>query len=77
MNSFHKTWQDFFLPKVFRKEKFTLSDANKIPQFSFIEEPINKALMQVVFAIIGLIIPTTIAFLISMNKLNRYSIAEG
>lgn len=73
---FHKKWQDFFLPKIFQKQLLTIADYEKLPQFTFVEEPIIVIAERLSIKFLGLIFPITIIFLFVIRKLRNYSLVE-
>lgn len=74
VDAFHKTWQDFFIPRIMRRARFSPADYDAIPSFHFQEQPLSAVAPRVAAALAGLALPTAILSLAGLASLRRYPI---
>ena len=72
--AFHERWREFFLPKIFKKEKLTTNDLDQVPTFEFVEESLTQVGGRVAVAVLGLLLPTLAVGAWGLARLRRYPI---
>jgi ABC-2 type transport system permease protein len=72
VEEFHGVWRNYFVPKLFRKEKFTLADHTTIPNFVYREEPLGSLVSRVSVGLAGLVAPTLLIAGFGIAALRRY-----
>lgn len=72
---FHKVWQDFFIPRIMRREHFAVADYDAIPSFQFHEQPLSTLTPRVATAFVGLLVPTVLLTMAGLARLRRFPIA--
>lgn len=75
VDAFHKEWQDFFIPRIMRRERFAPADYDAIPKFHFREQPLAEVAPRAGAALIGLAAPAAALGLAGLAALRRYPIA--
>jgi ABC-2 type transport system permease protein len=75
VDAYHKAWQDFFIPKIMRREMLKASDFAAIPEFRFREEPVGEVCTRVAVGVAGLALPALAVGLLGLAALRRYPIA--
>ena len=72
---FLKTWQEYFFPKIFAREKISAAGLRQIPQYRYQEEPLGPVMARVMLALLGILAPTVIAAVVAWVKLRSYQVA--
>ncbi|MBX3147807.1 MAG: DUF3526 domain-containing protein [Gemmatimonadales bacterium] len=73
--SYHETWQEFFIPRAFRREWLDASIYPAIPRFAYTEESHSAVLGRVGVALLVLLLPTVLLALYAAPRLRRYQVA--
>lgn len=76
VKDFDKAWSDFFTPKIYRLEKLTLADYDKMPKFSFQEESLGSVMSRVGFGILFLFIASAVLLFLAFGKLANYRLEK-
>jgi ABC-2 type transport system permease protein len=74
VENFHGVWRSFFVPKLFRKENFTLADYAAIPSFTLKEEPVSVLIRRVSTGLAGIAVPTLVVAGLGLLALRRYPV---
>ncbi|QEH35955.1 ABC-2 family transporter protein [Aquisphaera giovannonii] len=74
VDEFHRAWQDFFIPRIMRRERFAPADFDAIPEFQFREQPLASVGPRVAEGVIGLAIPALALAALGLLALRRYRI---
>lgn len=72
---FHKSWQDFFIPRAFRREWLTRADFEAIPRYQYRAEPESAVWGRVLVGLLGFAIPTAALVLFAGARLRRFEVA--
>lgn len=72
VDDYHRRWRGFFTPRILRREKLSSADIDKLPAFSYREEPMPALIERVTLAIAGLIIPALLVAFFARARLRRY-----
>ena len=75
VDTFHRQWREFFVPRILRKEKLSLADLDKLPAFVFREEATSAVTGRVSAAFAGLLILLLLAGIPAIAALRRYPVA--
>ncbi|WP_337177715.1 DUF3526 domain-containing protein [Paludisphaera sp.] len=75
VDDFHQVWQNFFIPRVMRRERFSLDDYDAIPEFEFREQPLSAVARRAAGGLLGLIAPSAVLTLAGLALLRRYPVA--
>jgi ABC-2 type transport system permease protein len=73
---FDKTWDGYFVPKIFRNENLTVADFEQIPKFKFIEETFVIILNRVIYGILFLLVISAILMYLAFGKLKNYRLEK-
>ncbi len=71
---FHSEWQAFFLPKMFRGERLSVSDYEAFPKFQFVEEPPTAVLGRALYGLGSVLFLTVAGGIAVSRKLKTCSI---
>ncbi|AMV37527.1 ABC transporter permease [Planctomyces sp. SH-PL62] len=74
VDEYHRAWQEFFIPRIMRRERFAPEDFEAIPVFHFREQPLSAIAPRVAAALAGLTLPAAILALGGLASLRRYPI---
>lgn len=72
---YHRTWQDFFVPRAFRRQWLTAADFDQIPRYQYRSEPESVVRERVAVGLLGLVIPTVFLVLLAGIRLRRFEVA--
>lgn len=72
---FHHRWQEFFVPRAFRRQWLTPADFDAIPRFSYQAEPDSAVRGRVAIGLLGLAIPTVALLLLAGTRIRRFEVA--
>ncbi|QQS40189.1 MAG: DUF3526 domain-containing protein [Acidobacteriota bacterium] len=72
VKEFDRSWGEFFVPKIYRLEKLSVEDFDKIPRFEYEEEPVSEVSTRVGLGILALLLMSAGLMFISFGKLNKY-----
>jgi ABC-2 type transport system permease protein len=75
VGAFHQRWQDFFIPRAFRRQWLTAADYPAIPRFQYAEEPTNRTTGRVAAGLAALLIPAALLWLVALTRLKRLEVA--
>lgn len=75
VDRFHQTWQDFFVPRIFRRQAVRAADIDRLPVFRFREEPVETVSGRVLVGLAGLAVPSLLLLGLALPGLRRYPIA--
>jgi ABC-2 type transport system permease protein len=76
VDEFHRRWRGFFVPRILRKEKLTVSDLDEVPVFAFASEDPGAVARRQAGAFSGLIVSAFLIGLVASKALRRYSVAS-
>lgn len=76
VKEFDRHWADFFLPKIYRMERLTLEEFDKIPRFQYREENFSEVFRRVIFGILFLAVISTILLYLAFGKLKTYRLEK-
>ncbi|MBY0374991.1 MAG: DUF3526 domain-containing protein, partial [Bryobacteraceae bacterium] len=72
---FLKTWQEYFFPKIFARERISAAGLRQLPEYRYEEEPLGPVMARVMLALLGILAPTGIAAAVAWVKLRSYQVA--
>jgi ABC-2 type transport system permease protein len=75
VDEFHRAWQDFFIPRVMKRELFAPGDYDAIPTFHFREQPLSAIAPRVAGGLMGLAAPAVLLTLAGLVALRRFPMA--
>lgn len=70
--NFDNSWAEFFLPRIYRTEKLTPEDFDRIPRFEFVEESFASIVRKTAPGILFLLLAATGLLLTAFYKLKTY-----
>lgn len=73
VNTFFAQWQGYFLPRVFKKQKFLSAEVASFPKYSFTEEPDAEIVSRVGVALAGLLLLSTAVLAAAYLRLKQVS----
>ncbi len=73
--AFAQATKDFFVPRIFRKEKLGEAEYDALPRFAFVEEPAGAVALRVLPALAWTFVPTVLLGWLGMRALRRYPVA--
>lgn len=76
VKNFDAEWADFFIPKIYRMEKLTAADFNRIPRFSYREESDMSVAARVAPGILFLFAATAVLLFAAFKKLSSYELQK-
>lgn len=76
LRSYLTEWKDFLAPKIFRKQRLTISDYDALPRFRFQEETLSAIVARALPAAGGLLILTVAILAWTAAKLHRYRVVK-
>jgi ABC-2 type transport system permease protein len=76
VDAFFLQWQQYFLPRVFNKQKFTSNEVQNFPRFQFAEESDSDILARVQVALAGLLLLSGVVFAAAYQRLKHVSAAQ-
>jgi ABC-2 type transport system permease protein len=74
VDRFHQQWRAFFTPLIFQKASFTTFE--RVPRFTFQEEPTGAVVSRVLWSLFGLALPAAILIILGLRRLHRFSIVS-
>jgi ABC-2 type transport system permease protein len=72
---FHAEWQQFFLPKLFKRESLRADDYDRFPKFELADEPFGAVLQRIFFGLCSILIPTFLIGILTVRQLKKFSVA--
>jgi len=75
VDEYHRQWRGFFVPRILKKEKLGAGDLDRLPVFTFREEPTADVTARAGVAFAGLLIPVLLAGIPAVMALRRYPVA--
>ena len=72
--AYHRTWREFFEPKILEGLAVTPEDLDRLPAFTWREEDSGSVRDRVVAGLLQLLIPAAVLTVIGLWRLRRYSI---
>jgi ABC-2 type transport system permease protein len=75
VHAYHREWQDFFLPKLFKRERLKADDYDRFPKFVYTEEPARSLFGRALFSLLCPLALTLVAFATAWRRLKSYSVA--
>ncbi len=76
VHEYHREWQQFFLPRLFKNQRLTPDDYDRFPTWDFTEESFSAIIGRVAFGF-GVILFLTLApMFYAARRLRRFSTAE-
>ncbi len=76
VHAFHREWQEFFLPKLFKRVRLAPDDYNRFPKFQYEEEAESSVRRRVLLGLAGLLAATLALALAAFRLLRRYPIVN-
>jgi ABC-2 type transport system permease protein len=76
VNSYHQEWRAFFNPKVFRRERLTRRDYDRIPEFHFNEESTSDVVCGILKSSLELAVPSLFLLPLGSWVLRRYRVGQ-
>lgn len=73
VNTFFAQWQGYFLPRVFKKQKFLSGEVASFPRYSFTEEPDSEIVSRVGTALAGLLLLSSAVLAAAYLRLKQVS----
>lgn len=74
VHAFHRKWQEFFLPKLFKRVRLAADDYDRFPKFEFEEEAQGAMIRRVLGRLAGLLVAATTVALAAFRLLRRYPV---
>jgi ABC-2 type transport system permease protein len=76
VEQYHREWQGFFIPKIFKRVKLVSEDYDAFPKFVFSEEPFRTIVMRIALGYIGVAAPATVLLYLAWRTLRsaRFSV---
>jgi ABC-2 type transport system permease protein len=72
---FLKTWQDFFFPRIFKRELLTAAQLSALPRFTYQPEPFSSVASRAGAAALGIAVPLAAAVFLALRWMRRYPVA--
>ncbi|WP_169977365.1 ABC transporter permease [Tautonia rosea] len=76
VESFHAQWRAYFHPLILRAQPIQADELERIPTFTYEEEPISQVTERVTIGLIGLVIPAAALAAISVPLLRRFTVVS-
>jgi len=76
VDAFHQSWRAHFTPPIVQKALLVAGDYDRLPAFTFREEPAGAVARRATVGLIGLLIPALLIGWLSLRALRRYSVAS-
>jgi ABC-2 type transport system permease protein len=76
VNAFHGKWREFFVPRILKKEPFTVKDVAAIPSFVYREESIDALAGRLAGSVAGLLVPGIGVAVFGYIVLRRFSVVR-
>ncbi len=73
---FDKTWDSFFVQRIFRNENLTATDFDQIPRFKFQEESFGSLLNRTVYGVLFLLLASAVLMYLALGKLKNYRLEK-
>ncbi len=74
VDTFHRVWQGFFLPKVLDNTLLTLADYQRFPHFGYVEQASSETTLRLFGALVGLAVPISLLCVFSARRIRDYPI---
>ncbi len=74
VDKFHRGWQGFFVPLIFRQQSITAADIDRLPIFRFQEEPVGAVAGRVAGGLLGLVLPVVFLVWIALPRFKHYPV---
>jgi ABC-2 type transport system permease protein len=69
LDAFHRSWREWFIPRVFAKSRMQPEDVEGLPQFRFTEELAGVVAARVFPTLLGLLLPTVLLALVATTRM--------
>jgi ABC-2 type transport system permease protein len=76
VHAFHREWQEFFLPKLFKRVRLSAGDYNHFPKFEYEEEAEGPVYRRVSLGLAGLFVSALALAFAAFRLLRRYPIVN-
>ncbi len=73
---FDKSWDAYFVPKIFRGETLGVADFDQIPRFKYQEESFASILTRVIYGVLFLLIAAAALMFLAFGKLKNYRLEK-
>jgi ABC-2 type transport system permease protein len=74
VDAYHKEWQEFFVPRIMRRELLSSADFDAIPAFRYREEPLAPIFGRIVEGLAGLLAPAAALAALGLWALRRHPV---
>jgi hypothetical protein len=74
VHTFHRQWQEFFLPKLFKRVRLSAGDYNLFPKFEYEEEAAVPVYRRVSLGLAGLLVSALAPAFAALRLLRRYPV---
>ena len=71
----HEAWKAFFFPRIDARDALTPAEFDRIPAFTWQEEPAGLMRSQAALAVLQLLVPSLLLFGLAAWRLRRFSVA--
>jgi ABC-2 type transport system permease protein len=75
VDDFHQTWKSYFNPRIVQKVKLGANDYDRLPNFTFREEPSGAVARRIAIGLFGLLTPTILVGWVGLRALRCYPLA--
>lgn len=72
VKEFDREWSNYFVPKIFRKEKLGVEDFDQIPRFKYAEEPFGNVFNRMILGVLFLFVASAVLLFAAFGKLKNY-----
>jgi ABC-2 type transport system permease protein len=76
VESFRRAWRDFFVPRIFRRERISSADVARFPRFNFADEPIVDLAARAARRAVWLVVPAGVLLAGSAVRYRRLTVIE-
>ncbi|UFP96053.1 ABC transporter permease [Gloeobacter morelensis] len=75
VDRYHRTWQAYFVPRIFRQQTVAAAEIGRLPKFRFAEESTDDVAGRVLPGLVGLAAPLLVLVGLTLPGLRRYPVA--
>jgi ABC-2 type transport system permease protein len=76
VEAFRRAWRDFFVPRVFRRQRISAADVPSFPRFDFEDEPTVDVAGRAARRAVWLVVPAGVLFAWSAARYRRVTVIE-
>lgn len=77
VGEYHRAWQNYFIPRAFKRQWLTAADYSAIPQYRYQPETPMAVTGRVALCLLGILIPSAFLLGYSALRLRRFEVAGG